>query len=1187
MRLILFIFLFFGGFSVNAQINPKLLAAIQANDLAAVKTINPAPAMLNAQDKNGASALMWAAYKGDLAMVQYLVEQGADHQLQGAICLDDTCGGYYGNLTGIAAGEGKLNMLRYFIEDLKIPVDDVEWNPVTREKDGWTGLTWACSKNTTEAAIYLLEKSANPKANLWIPLEQSISNKNDTISSLLTPFYEISDGISPDLIYNAAKAGMDSVVYSLLKIRISQDDYTAALCYYALGDAFKEESKLENAYEAYGIFYTELEKKNVVAKFEYFAGKAMKNMANIKFRLHKYAVADSLSQIWLEHSIHEVGDSSEEYGSRLREYADSLMEHGMYKQAEKPFQKIAEIWKKRESCGRCHAIAINNIGWNLLRQTRYNDAIPYLVESLSLWKKLENRDDKEIQVTLWNLGETFVGLEKYDEAETTWLERLTITKSIWGESSKETSVALNDLGWMYRQKKDFTKAEAYLKMSLKIGTELKNFDPESYRVSIENLALVYTNQNLSQKALQIKLVLLDTLSKHKGFEQRIIDLYGDVADLYKELKNYDSAITSFKQQIEMEERLNGKTKWKYWNIYDEIADAFYKKRDFQNALIWWQKYDQSNFSETKVRLVKVNLSLKNFDEANKYYKIILSEIQVDYLKYYKNSSKNYKYKVAGWNQSSYHIGYSIAYLHPLGKSCENGFDVALASKNKILNESKQISHFVILSDNKYFQDSLRRLSVVQNAYANLFHFQSKEDANKRKEALLSEIESLQSFLSKAYYESQPDLKNSYDAHWQDIQSALRPNEAAIEFVDFRLHLTDWTDTTLYAALVLRPEWEAPRFITLFEAKTIAALLDDKQERGAAYAEKLYPNDGRATPVGNKNISLHQLIWAKLDSLLQGVQTLYYSPSGYLNRLNLGAIANPNKQTAAERYHLVQMASTRQLLQKRLETKPNRTAALFGGLQYSADSISMARSIEKFRDKKTGNTTRSFLDLTGESPAPFDTLSFTRAEVHGIKPILKKSKYKYTTLTDFDGTEEALYALCAAGKSPGILHFSTHGFFFSPPSDDSLSARTNLPFALAGNSMLRSGIVLSGCNRFWTTGKTFPGLHDGILTAYEAAQLDLTNTELVVLSACETALGDLNVEGGVFGLQRAFIQAGAHYVMMSLWKVDDSTTQEFMTTFYEKWLQDKKSIPDAFQETQIAIRKAHPNPYFWAPFIIVE
>ena len=122
-------------------------------------------------------------------------------------------------------------------------------------------------------------------------------------------------------------------------------------------------------------------------------------------------------------------------------------------------------------------------------------------------------------------------------------------------------------------------------------------------------------------------------------------------------------------------------------------------------------------------------------------------------------------------------------------------------------------------------------------------------------------------------------------------------------------------------------------------------------------------------------------------------------------------------------------------------------------------------------------------------------------------------------------------------------------------------------------MIRSGLLLAGANHAWKTGKPFkPDMEDGILTAYEISQMDLSNTELVVLSACETGLGDIQGNEGVYGLQRAFKIAGAKYLMMSLWQVPDFQTQELMTVFYQKWLTEKMPIPDAFHEAQQTMRK---------------
>lgn len=137
-------------------------------------------------------------------------------------------------------------------------------------------------------------------------------------------------------------------------------------------------------------------------------------------------------------------------------------------------------------------------------------------------------------------------------------------------------------------------------------------------------------------------------------------------------------------------------------------------------------------------------------------------------------------------------------------------------------------------------------------------------------------------------------------------------------------------------------------------------------------------------------------------------------------------------------------------------------------------------------------------------------------------------------------------------------------------------------------MIRSGVIMAHANHAWKTGTPLrPNLEDGILTAYEAAQLNLENTALVVLSACETGLGEIHGGEGVYGLQRAFKIAGARYLIMSLWQVPDFQAQVFMTAFYTHWLEGKQSIPDAFRAAQLDIRKQYGDPFLWAGFLLVE
>lgn len=177
------------------------------------------------------------------------------------------------------------------------------------------------------------------------------------------------------------------------------------------------------------------------------------------------------------------------------------------------------------------------------------------------------------------------------------------------------------------------------------------------------------------------------------------------------------------------------------------------------------------------------------------------------------------------------------------------------------------------------------------------------------------------------------------------------------------------------------------------------------------------------------------------------------------------------------------------------------------------------------------------------------LNFDLPELPGIKvetEIVEEELQDSEWTTNLFLKETALKEV----DNPGILHIATHGFFLKQQSNPiALSSRHNPP--VDDNALLRSGLLMTGATQS-VQGQHVETVENGIFTAYEAMNLDLSSTELVVLSACETELGDIKNGEGVFGLQRAFQIAGTQSILMSLWKVDDEATQLLMTSFYEKW-----------------------------------
>lgn len=183
----------------------------------------------------------------------------------------------------------------------------------------------------------------------------------------------------------------------------------------------------------------------------------------------------------------------------------------------------------------------------------------------------------------------------------------------------------------------------------------------------------------------------------------------------------------------------------------------------------------------------------------------------------------------------------------------------------------------------------------------------------------------------------------------------------------------------------------------------------------------------------------------------------------------------------------------------------------------------------------------------------------------------------------EATEENLRKQLA--KKPDVIHLATHGFFIAK-SDEARKVPFFQHYSQAiENSMQRAGIALAGAEDTWTGVQQPDEANDGILTANEVAQMDLNGTQLVTLSACETALGDYSFEG-VFGLPRGFKQAGVKSLLVSLWSVNDKSTSLLMSSFYRYWMQGETK-QQAFKHAVNDVRKDYPEPFYWAPFVLLD
>lgn len=417
--------------------------------------------------------------------------------------------------------------------------------------------------------------------------------------------------------------------------------------------------------------------------------------------------------------------------------------------------------------------------------------------------------------------------------------------------------------------------------------------------------------------------------------------------------------------------------------------------------------------------------------------------------------------------------------------------------------------------------------------------------------------------------------------WKEIKEKLLPQQAAITFVRYADYYTgNNTDTDLpkdlihYAALIIRPNTSVPYFIHLGTETQLSKLINPNFSPSQLYSHSTAQEKDQ--PVGN---SLYNFIWKPIESVLHGIRTVYFTPDGLLHKIAFAALPvgqrNPSKMDSllSMRHELHQLFSTRQLASgiDTFRWRSSQSAVILGGIKYDTDHMAPRAFTPSPTENRYPN---NFLTYFRQAKlAPFRPLLSTGPEVKEIHQLLPGSRI----LLSAQATEDTLKRL--SHRSPTVIHIATHGFFLA---DSSITDKSSL----LHEPLFRSGLALAGANQVWSNSAP-NGLEDGILTAYEVSNLDFNRTKLVVLSACESALGDIRGPEGVFGLQRAFRVAGVEKIIMSLWKVSDVPTRFFMVNFYTHLVKNKLDVRKAFQLTQENVKAKFNDPSIWAAFILVD
>ena len=416
----------------------------------------------------------------------------------------------------------------------------------------------------------------------------------------------------------------------------------------------------------------------------------------------------------------------------------------------------------------------------------------------------------------------------------------------------------------------------------------------------------------------------------------------------------------------------------------------------------------------------------------------------------------------------------------------------------------------------------------------------------------------------------------------DVRQMLGENDVAVEFIEFSTFDENLEDVSVYAALVLRRDDTAPHFVTLCKQEDIYDIWQNVIHTDTALVNRQYAID---------NVNLYNMVWKPITSLLKEGDHVYFSLTGQLNRINFHALSN-GRQRLADVYDLHLVTSTANISQIRKHTgEAYNSATVYGGVEFRVSADDMIEAASSYgRVAGRDGDSHSQLMATRSSNnnrGAINELPGTLEEAESIVDVLRSNHVNANLLQGNYANEESFKAM--DGRSPQIIHVATHGFMLNTYDDMRQhrgfleSLRNN---SVKGSAMELSGLLMAGAFQVWLNGGNVPeGVEDGILTAAEISRLDLSNTRLMVLSACETGL-TLNSTVDDFGLKRGLKNAGVETLVMSLWEVPDDATTLLITSFFNNLT---KGMPRhrALLEAQKKVQQEFPQPYCWAGFVILD
>ena len=891
------------------------------------------------------------------------------------------------------------------------------------------------------------------------------------------------------------------------------------------------------------------------------AAEATNNLATVKWELADYVESQKLHENGLALLSKAYGENSPEAAVSRSNLAEALKELGDYSSGEPlVLQSIKVLRNHQPKYASELAASLMNHADFYARQGIFVRAELLLLESMQIKEKAFGLNHFEVCRPRNNLAALYFGMGQFEKAESMHKQNLKVFEATLGPNHPHVASIVLNLALTYQMQKRYDEAVAMYERALSIRRKSFAADHASISLTLHNFGQFYTKRADYPRALTTLQEALASRTKTFGPDHITVGVTSmAIGDVHYAQGQFEEAKANYEESLRIRQKQLPET-------HPDLA------------------YSHTTLGEVNASTANWDSSVDHFDSARRGFRRHIDQSlpslpeadQISFLKYV--------------DEPYLHSSLSLVLAQPKNQKVINS-TAGWVLNGKAVSQQALAQRALIARDTKDLKlaAAVKTLLVIRKQLASLMMLSDSEEGDPAKQGRIDELVRQEQAQSRTL--SEQGGRSPGSATWietDDVRKTLKDDSVLVEIVKFRKY--DFANPAAkeedcpehYVAWII-PKNEAGeiRVVDLGDATAI-----DEQVRAARIALKDAPQlireNGEQDAEKMLEPSLRSLAGSILYPLLDAVEpakTVYLSPDSLMWLVPWSALPLQDGQYAIEKFDIRFLVTGRDLVRNE-KTFDVANPVIFADPDFNLDPAEVEAATQQLLKKPSGqrNTLRAIAPSGKFKLGTVSRLPGTKSEAEAVLPNLEL--FTATKASVYSG-QSALEAVFKTVRQPRVLVLSTHGFF----EEDKPAGESS---QTSSNPLLRCGLLLAGCNK--PIDASVNDGEDGILTGLEIVSVDLRGTDLVVLSACETGLGEVRNGEGVSGLRQAFQLAGARSVVSTLWQIPDRETARLMARFFDG-LAETHDKAGSLRQSQLKLiearrdRNGAAHPFYWAAFTI--